>query len=45
MSIDEMTGIQATERSEQDQPMRPGKVLFREARVHSPRHTEFNCQF
>lgn len=30
MSIDEMTGIQATERIEKDLPMRPGKVERRE---------------
>jgi putative transposase len=30
MSIDEMTGIQATERKEKDLPMRPGKVQRRE---------------
>ncbi len=30
MSIDEMTGIQATERVEKDLPMRPGKVERRE---------------
>ncbi|MDV2997222.1 MAG: hypothetical protein N4J56_006927 [Chroococcidiopsis sp. SAG 2025] len=30
MSIDEMTGIQATERIEKDLPMRPGKVGRRE---------------
>jgi len=30
ISIDEMTGIQATERSEKDLPMRPGKVERRE---------------
>ncbi|WP_366931373.1 transposase [Nostoc sp. JL34] len=30
ISIDEMTGIQATERLEQDLPMRPGKVERRE---------------
>ncbi|WP_420832735.1 IS630 family transposase [Nostoc edaphicum] len=30
MSIDEMTGIQATERLEKDLPMRPGKVEIRE---------------
>lgn len=30
VSIDEMTGIQATERKEKDLPMRPGKVLLRE---------------
>lgn len=30
ISIDEMTGIQATERQEKDQAMRPGKVLLRE---------------
>jgi putative transposase len=30
MSIDEMTGIQATERLEKDLPMRPGKVERRE---------------
>ena len=30
MSIDEMTGIQATERQEKDLPMRPGKVQKRE---------------
>ena len=30
ISIDEMTGIQATERLEKDLPMRPGKVERRE---------------
>jgi DDE superfamily endonuclease len=30
ISIDEMTGIQATERKEIDLPMRPGKVQLRE---------------
>ena len=30
ISIDEMTGIQATERLEKDLPMRPGKVAIRE---------------
>ena len=30
ISIDEMTGIQATERKEKDLPMRPGKVQLRE---------------
>lgn len=30
ISIDEMTGIQATERKEKDLPMRPGKVQRRE---------------
>ena len=30
ISIDEMTGIQATERKEKDLPMRPGKVQKRE---------------
>ncbi|WP_219884648.1 transposase [Merismopedia glauca] len=30
MSIDEMTGIQATERKEKDLPLRPGKVERRE---------------
>jgi putative transposase len=30
MSIDEMTGIQATERKEKDLPMRPGKVERKE---------------
>ena len=30
ISIDEMTGIQATERIEKDLPMRPGKVERRE---------------
>jgi DDE superfamily endonuclease len=30
ISIDEMTGIQATERLEKDLPMRPGKVARRE---------------
>jgi putative transposase len=30
ISIDEMTGIQATERLEKDLPIRPGKVAIRE---------------
>lgn len=30
ISIDEMTGIQATERKEKDLPMRPGQVQRRE---------------
>jgi putative transposase len=30
MSVDEMTGIQATERKEKDLPMQPGKVVLRE---------------
>lgn len=30
ISVDEMTGIQATERREKDLPMRPGKVERRE---------------
>jgi putative transposase len=30
ISIDEMTGIQATERLKKDLPIRPGKVAIRE---------------
>jgi hypothetical protein len=31
ISIDEMTGIQATERWEKDLPIKPGKVAIRES--------------
>ncbi len=42
ISIDEMTGIQATERLEKDLPMRPGKVERREERVYSSWYTNFD---
>jgi hypothetical protein len=37
-----MTGIQALERKEPDQPMRPGKRERKEARVYSPRNPNGN---
>ena len=43
ISIDEMTGIQATERLEKDLPMRPAKVERKEFEYNSSWYTDLDA--